>query len=403
MWPRFAKWLRCPKCQGSVALRIFAATAVTPAPRDLALGERLCLENSDLTRYVDSGVLLCDVCKISFPILKGVPVMLGYSTPIHAEFERCQKAQLAEHANGYRWADGTPAKGELAVMRSFSEEWRQYKYDGVLWHNRYEDLEQTFLSEIGLDHEMDLHESYLEVGCGIGVTTWLAHKHLLGDAVGVDLSFACMQAADHYRAHPFMHFVQASAFSLPFAPRTFGCVYSRGVLHHTFSTREAFRSVAQFCRHGGVQYIWVYGPGSKTDSVARSAWYAAELAVRPILSRWPTALPSKVLLSLLTFPYRTANWFQRLRNPAIQQYTYERALHAARDRFTPRFAHRHRSEDVQRWFREAGFENVTLVDWRQVPVAQQDTFRRNVGVRGRLPKPNPSSLLQSFRRPRCVT
>jgi SAM-dependent methyltransferase/uncharacterized protein YbaR (Trm112 family) len=390
MWPRFAKLLRCPKCRGSVVLRIFTAIASTPAARDSALGEKLGLENADLATHVDSGVLLCDACKISFPILKGLPVMLGYTTPIHAEFERYHMRHLAEHANGYRWADGTPTEGEQAVMRSFSEEWRQYQYDGVLWQNRYEDLEQTFLLEIGFDHEVDLHKSYLEVGCGIGVTTSLAHKHLLGEAVGVDLSLVCMQAAQHYRAHPFMHFVQASAFHLPFAARTFDYVYSRGVLHHTFSTRDAFRSVAQFCRQGGVQYIWVYGPGSNNDSVVRRAWYAVELAVRPVLSRWPAALPSTTLLSLLTFPYMTANWFQRLRNPAVQRYTYERALHAARDRFTPRFAHRHQCEEVQLWFSEAGFDNVTLVDWRQMPVAQQDTFRRNVGVRGRLSNPEAS-------------
>src|SRR5262249_30668521 len=153
----------------------------------------------------------------------------------------------------------------------------------------------------------------------------------------------------------------------------------------------ALRSVAHFCREGGAQYIWVYGPGSNNDNVVRRAWYAAELAVRPVLSRWPTALPTTGFLSLLTVPYRAANWLQRLRNPTIQPYTYERALHAARDRFTPRYAHRHRAEEVQLWFCEAGFEDVTLVDWRQMPVAQQDTFRRNVGVRGRLCRQSPAT------------
>jgi ubiquinone/menaquinone biosynthesis C-methylase UbiE/uncharacterized protein YbaR (Trm112 family) len=389
MWARFVKLLRCPNCQASVTLRSFSAISLAPSARHLALAEEIGVPSADLTQYVESGVLLCDVCRIWFPIFSGLPVMLCYATPIHEEFARAHKSQLARHVKGYEWPVGTPAKGELAVMRSFSEEWREYKYDGVLWHNCYEDLEETFLSEISFDRDLDLHESYLEVGCGIGVTTSLAQEHLQGEAVGVDLSFACMQAAQHYRSNPFMHFVQASAFHLPFARRSFGYVYSRGVLHHTFSTREAFRSVAQFCREGGAQYVWVYGPGSNNDSIVRRVWYGAELVVRPVLSRWPTALPAKVFLSLLTFPYRTANWFQRLRNPAIQRYTYERAVHAARDRFTPRYAHRHPADEVQRWFREAGFENVTLVDWRQMPVAQQDTFRRNVGVRGRLCRPSP--------------
>jgi hypothetical protein len=58
-------------------------------------------------------------------------------------------------------------------------------------------------------------------------------------------------------------------------------------------------------------------------------------------------------------------------------------LHAARDRFTPEFAHRQDADEVCRWFREAGYVALQVVDWRAMPSADHDDFRRNTGVRGR--------------------
>jgi hypothetical protein len=37
---------------------------------------------------------------------------------------------------------------------------------------------------------------------------------------------------------------------------------------------------------------------------------------------------------------------------------------------------------VRRWFEETGFRNIEEVDWRTMPSANQDNYRRNTGVRG---------------------
>jgi ubiquinone/menaquinone biosynthesis C-methylase UbiE/uncharacterized protein YbaR (Trm112 family) len=379
MWKRFSRMLRCPQCSGPLGMRSFNSATIAVSAEYIALAEELELRGKDFTEHVDAGLLLCDACRTQFPIVNGVPVMLCYTTPLHRQFSEVFGACM----NGYEWPNLPPPEGEVFAMRSFSDEWREYRYDGVLWHNGYEDLENTFLKEVGFTTGTDRHAAYLEIGCGIGVTSCIAQKHYRGEAVGIDLSLACMKAAQHYRSNPFMHFVQASAFALPFAERSFNVIYSRGVLHHTYSTHEAFRHVARLCSDAGAMYIWVYGPGSNEDTLARRIGSAAEIAIRPILSRWPSARGTKCVLALLTVPYRAVNWVLRLANPEIQEYTYERALHAARDRFTPRYAHRHEPGEVTEWFREAGFESTTVVDWRSMPAAQQDTYRRNVGVRGR--------------------
>jgi hypothetical protein len=77
------------------------------------------------------------------------------------------------------------------------------------------------------------------------------------------------------------------------------------------------------------------------------------------------------------------NASRRLKNPQIQKYNFERALHAARDRFTPSYAHRHDRGEVLKWFQDEGFEEIQVVDWQTMPSADHDDYRRNVGIRGK--------------------
>ena len=169
-------------------------------------------------------------------------------------------------------------------MGSFSKEWLEYDYDGVIWEMSYDDHELRFLKEIGPALTERRHGNFLEVGCGLGITTALAHKNSGADAVGLDLSLAVWKACRHYRSNPFLHFVEASVFAIPFAPASFDLIYSRGVLHHTVSTEKAFESVAPLCRPGGTLYLWVYGMGSIRETVFRRVVYALERAMRPVLS-----------------------------------------------------------------------------------------------------------------------
>jgi hypothetical protein len=85
---------------------------------------------------------------------------------------------------------------------------------------------------------------------------------------------------------------------------------------------------------------------------------------------------------MLAIPYWVYNAMRRLQNPRIQRLNFKRAVHAARDRFTPKFAHRHSSDEVRSWFHQLGFEHVEVVDWRSVPEADHADFGRNTAVRG---------------------
>jgi SAM-dependent methyltransferase/uncharacterized protein YbaR (Trm112 family) len=383
MWMRFAQDLRCPSCKGALAQVTFAATTVSIAPEFLALARERSLLDERFNQYVEAGLLLCEACKAKFPIMDGLPILLCYTTPLHREFQKRHAGAGLEPYAAYRFLENQPASGELAVMNSFSQEWLDYDYDGVIWEMSYDDHETRFLREIGPALASDVR-SFLEVGCGLGITTYLAHKNSGADAVGLDLSLAVWKASRHFRTNPFLHFVEASVFAMPFAEESFDLVYSRGVLHHTVSTEKAFESAARLPRRGGTFYLWVYGIGSIRETMFRRVVYALERVFRPALSVAPNSFPAKAFLAATGACYVAFNAMRRTLNRAIQPLNLGRGIHAARDRFTPRYAHRHQVSEVTGWFRRAGFDNIEVVDWKEMPAADHDDFRRNVGVRGRL-------------------
>jgi SAM-dependent methyltransferase/uncharacterized protein YbaR (Trm112 family) len=388
MWKRFVQQLRCPVSGEALTLVPFEETDVQLTDQMQAACQQAGYSSLDceFRRRVDTGVLLAPSAGLLYPIARGVPMMLPYETGLHAHFARQWSSRLAALGPRYRFPSCCPRKGESAVMRSFSREWAGYRYDGVIWDVSYEDNERRLLTELGLQHRApNGPQSLLEVGCGIGLTTDQARRHLKGDAVGVDLSLAVVGAAEHFQNHPLLHFVQASAFYLPFEGETFDVLYSRGVLHHTYSTREALLAVAKYCRPGGCFYLWVYGPGSTNDTAFRRVAYAAEAALRPILSRAPGRL-STAMLAPIALGYVGYNRLRQRWDGTVQTFTFERALHSARDRFTPRYAHRQDASQVAAWFREAGFESIEVIDWKDIPTADQDDYRRNTGVRGARPQ-----------------
>jgi SAM-dependent methyltransferase/uncharacterized protein YbaR (Trm112 family) len=372
MWTRALKLLRCPLCGHALAgWNLAERSHVTSA----------CDSESDA--WIDTGLLACRGCNTWFPIAEGVPVLLPYATAAHGTFARDHADTIRSCAPAAVPARGRPMPGEQLVMRSFSTEWQEYDFDGVIWEMDYGDHEARFLREIGgLAPAKSAHTRFLEIGCGLGITTAMAARNLGGDAVGVDLSAAAWRAAAMHRDNPKLHFVQASVFALPFASETFDVIYTRGVLHHTYSTEEAYRKIAPLCTPGGLLYVWVYGPKSINDNLFRRTVYGIEVVMRYVLNRAPGWF-STAALAPFAASYMLFNYLRRRSNPRIQPYNYTRALHAARDRFTPEFAHRHRADEVCRWFREAGYIDIEVVDWRDMPSADHDDYRRNTGVRGR--------------------
>jgi SAM-dependent methyltransferase/uncharacterized protein YbaR (Trm112 family) len=267
MWKRFGARLVCPLTQSPLELIPFETRRAQLARHHYDTAEAGHIATDvQFSTVVESGVL-CAESKWMYPIVHGVPILLPYTTPLHRHFRRIAAADLSRF-NGLRFPEETPMPGERAVSRSFSKEWMGYEYDGVLWDLSYDDNRRRLLAEIGEPAAMWKNRSFLEVGCGIGVTTAQAQELSGTDAIGVDLSVAVLKAARQFAHNPFLHFAQASAFALPFSVASFDMLYTRGVLHHTYSTRQALMSVATLCREGGLLYAWIYGPDSIQSGTA---------------------------------------------------------------------------------------------------------------------------------------
>lgn len=386
MWKRFSNILRCPLCTGRLDLSVLEERDVVLEPHHLAMAQEQGIRDLDFSTYVESGLLTCQSCAISFPIFKGLPVLLPYTTTLHDEFVR-QFGQNVSSQHASKFPNKEPVQGERFVLSSFSTEWLAYDFDGVIWEMDYADHERRFLAEMGPYRPSTVRPgTFLELGCGIGITTYLAQKNFGVDAVGVDLGLGAMRAAARYRDNPFLHFVQGSVFYLPFAHGSFDTIYSRGVLHHTYSTEEAFASLTRFSKPGGSAYLWVYGPRSTHDNPLRRLLFVAEKAVRKLLSGRDSGALANAVLYPIACAYVLFNHGRRLADRTIQPYNFRRALHAARDRFTPEFAHRHSDIEVTGWFKAADYVDLEVVDWRAMPSADHDDYRRNTGVRGRKAK-----------------
>lgn len=99
----------------------------------------------------------------------------------------------------------------------------------------------------------------LDAGCGNG-----RNSRLMGDAgaaavVGFDAGFAVDEAYRRARGRENVHFVQGDILRPPFQRSHFEVAISMGVLHHTVSPDDAFRSVSSLVTEDGIFSVYLYG------------------------------------------------------------------------------------------------------------------------------------------------
>lgn len=359
MRPQLAQRLVCPACGGTLELRAFEQD-----------GER-----------VTAGVLLCGSCRTWYPVTSSVPVLLDFRTPLHERFA----AEHSSAVHGYAPPRGEPRPGEEDVQRTFGEEWGAvvgsdlsftYSHDDLVALNR--DVWLRFLGDAPRVPRV------LDVGCGLGAET-LALREATGaeEIVGIDLNLSLLASRAAAEPPEGVHFVVASMFALPFERRSFDLVYAQGVLHHTWSTAAAFDAVAGFVGDGGALFVWVYGQEDRLGLDGRRAlvtrsMYVAEQGLRPVLARAPDAVRS----GFFALASRAAHPLLRPRVPHSERWEIDNTEHYLRDMLSPRFAHRHRWNEVIEWFEAAGFEIVGV----QSPRAYRERFGDRlwgVGVAGR--------------------
>lgn len=297
-----------------------------------------------LTR--EENACVCPVCRLHFPEVRGT----------------------------FRFVD------ESNYADSFGYQWK--RFDRTILDRADRNLsEKDFIRKTGLQPQDLRGKLVLDVGCGMGrfaevVTRWGAH------VIGIDLSGAAEVAAKNLTDRDFLA-VQADVFALPFAPETFDCIYSMGVLHHTPDCEKAVESLPQYLKPGGTLVVWLYSGYNK--------WYRFSDQYRKITRRVSPRLLHGFFRVAVPFFY----WLDRgLRAVPVVGKPLAGVVHHVfpvnrhpdpevrvldtLDWYSPKYQSKHTYEQVFRWFEKCGLEALTVGE-----VA--------VGVRGK--KPAKSSSL----------
>jgi SAM-dependent methyltransferase len=238
--------------------------------------------------------------------------------------------------------------------------------------------ERDFIRKTGLQPEDLKGKLVLDVGCGMGrfaevATRWGAR------VIGIDLSAAAEVAAKNLADREFVAF-QADVFSLPFAPESFDCIYSMGVLHHTPDCEKAVKTLPQYLKPGGTLAVWLYSGYNK--------WYRFSDQYRKITHR----LSPRVLHGFFRVAVPFFYWLDRglrviplIGKPVAGLVHHVFPVNRHRDPeirvldtldwYSPKYQSKHTYEQVFRWFESCGLESLSVGNFA-------------VGVRGRKPLRN---------------
>lgn len=220
--------------------------------------------------------------------------------------------------------------------------------------------EQDFRIKTGLTPQDLAGKLVLDVGCGMGrfaevASRWGAH------VVGIDLSQA-VEAAARNLAHRNVTILQADVFSLPFTPNSFDYIYSLGVLHHTPSCEQAFKSLPVFLKPGGGIAIWLYSAYNK--------WYRMADIHRKLTRRMPRrmlhalcymAIPAyAVRQGLRAIPVigKPISGALRYLVPMSSNPDPHWRVLDTFDWYSPWYQSKHTYEEVFRWFEDCGLHDL---------------------------------------------
>jgi len=324
--------LACPECQGHLQLEII---------------------EKESSGNILAGLLLCSSCKLMYPIYDSVPRMFPYFLEDYKRFINKNKEKIKSFSD-FSFPSGYAPKGEEFVRHSFSKEWLEYDYSGVIWNYTYEQRKKLFLWEINMK-DSDLKDKLIfDAGCGNGVISNLISKDTGAEVIGMDLSFGVVAAAKEFVSNKYLNFVQGTLLKPPFKPETFDIIYSHGVLHHTSNTKKTFLSIAPLCKPGGRCYVWLYGEYRGFSLL----FNILTNTIRTVVSRLPTTIQNPIVIALAKIYGFARHNFRRyvIKSPGVN-YNWKQTLHTTRDRFTPLYAYTHNAKEVIEWFKEAGFSN----------------------------------------------
>lgn len=376
-------YLVCPSDGGKLELEVFKEQTVQMSSQYNDEISKKRLAPDDFKVEIIDGILINEREKKIFPVYKGIPRLLLFHHPLLETFYSQYRDRIEKfNSIGYQFPADSLIPGETNVLQSFSAEWTDYGYtEEAYWGQTAEVYNNSLFSTLDNESQPLKDGVVLEVGIGSGGSANNMSKRFDCNLIGVDLGYSVDVAYQNFSSNPFLHVVQASAFNLPFRDQSFDFVYSHGVIHHTFDTHRAFKQLSRLPKKGGRMYVWVYSFLNESRTTKRKIIMTLERMIRPWCSELPGWMQTIVLQPIVPLYIFHQNAVYQGRN-GMAKYSWREALHAARDRFTPKYIHRHSEEEVMGWFQENGFERVRPLSEKNLPEYVPEGFFMNTGVEG---------------------
>src|SRR5258706_3244044 len=359
MKPRVVDLMACPIDKSPLELLEWESVPNILSEEDIKRIIAHGLKPSAFSKEIVTGALLNRAQQIFYPIYRGVPRLLTFPTSLTQEFAKVHAKRLAHYVPGFTLPQKMPPPGEEDVLRSFSKEWVDYDWNPrAYWNLSAEDMHRSMRFLLDLDRKPLKQKLALEVGIGIGGIADYVSRTEGCELVGVDLGYAVDAANKNFGKNLFLHIGQASVFALPFQEKVFDFVYSQGVIMATYSTRNALEQLARFPKDGGRLYVWACSHDDEDRTVERRVLMKIETAIRPLIWRLPDSVQTIALLPFIPLYVIRQNFYARRHDGRAATYGWREAMHAARDRFTPRYAHRHTEDELCKWFHDAGYSKL---------------------------------------------
>lgn len=350
---RLVELLRCPLTGDRLRLVPFEITNHPLTAADRVEAEYRHIDSATIDKAVKNGVLVSEQARVWYPIMNYVPVMLDFKTKLHDWFRDAHKDELSKLSN-YQPPTGTARPGELLTQESFSTQWNILQDDELTFGYTHKEREDFLRIELDWPNWVLAGKPgrLINVGCGFGMES-LSLRNVTGAEVfGTDLNLSLLNSGPKFPLQPFVHTAIASLFALPYEKKAFDVVYSHGVLHHTYSTRDAFESIYGHMAPNGMVYIWLYAQEDFAKNLKLSVSHMFETIFREKISRLGPFLQNLVVRLFALEYHRRQTKYGVNRD----KWKYKNSLHMMRDRWTCRYAHRHSFHDVMCWFLEKGLD-----------------------------------------------
>lgn len=338
MWRRHLEVLRCPECGGG-------------------------LDHAGEGDWIEDGELACAQCPASYPVVLGVARIFRSTAQGPAADPRTRAAF------GFEWLTFPVTTADEDRFTFFALTGVEPRFhERTSYRNPFDHL-PTAADIEATDTTFFAGKTVLDAGCGMGKYVSVVAGCGASLVVGLDASAAVERAVALTRAQPNALIVQGDIFRPPLAP-VFDFAYSLGVLHHTPSPREAFRSVAACLGPAGGMAVWLYPRGASWPARLSNFWH--DRITRALLSR----LPHPVLKRICDGLGRVTVSKGRLARSGKAGRTLARVLGLVAvgnhwdariaaflnfDWYSPPFRSRHTQAELRGWYEQAGLARIDVL------------------------------------------